>query len=103
MNELNRNTRTLIVSFVVAIFALIPLRFMEASQSVSVFNEKAEVLGEQTEERSLLEAPYDVLESKKDCLSEKTALELKKQIEELTVGDEKALLEKNLDLISICP
>jgi len=46
MNESSMNTRTLIVSFVVAIMVLIPLRFIEAGQMIG---EQPMVLGEQTE------------------------------------------------------
>ena len=75
MNDFNRNTRTLIVSFVIAIFALIPLRFIEVGEQQNALNQ-SQVLGETTvveeiivsddsssEEVVLgLEAPYDELE-----------------------------------------
>ena len=48
-NEANANVRTLIVSFVLAIFALIPLRFYEVSQNQ--FNNYSNVLGAQQELR----------------------------------------------------
>ena len=75
LNELNANTRTLIVSFVVAIFGLIPLRFYEASQTMyqgygdQVLGEVNEqvvlppMYGEEVKEAPLFEAPYDTLES----------------------------------------
>ncbi|HWS48909.1 MAG TPA: hypothetical protein VN174_02590 [Candidatus Methanoperedens sp.] len=76
MTNFDRNTRTLIVSFLIAIFALIPLRFIEAGQEQeSLYYSQSQVLGESTEvgnnvEEKLdevrLEAPYDVLES---CVS----------------------------------
>ena len=70
MNNLNRNTRTLIVSFLIAIFALIPLRFVEVGQMQEQYLMETRVLGEKTEEIveepieeiSGLEAPYDQLE-----------------------------------------
>lgn len=79
MNNFDRNTRTLIVSFLVAIFALIPLRFIEAGEQQS-FVSDAQVLGEtisepmETKEVSdaKLEAPYNELES---CVS-KTELKI---------------------------
>lgn len=69
MNNFDRNTRTLIVSFLIAIFALIPLRFVEAGQEQGMMN--AQVLGESVEvfeEKSVdvvkpvFEAPYDEIE-----------------------------------------
>ena len=71
MNEFNINTRTLIVSFVVAIMALIPLRFVEAGQMV---NSDTQVLGVKTEEavvpevQPVLEAPYNEIENQ-SCLN----------------------------------
>ncbi|RLC35618.1 hypothetical protein DRH14_00390 [Candidatus Shapirobacteria bacterium] len=89
MNDLNRNTRTLIVSFVVAVFALLPLRFYE----IGVFKanqERAEVLGARANVRlpdsskagkedvyQQLELPYRDIE-KDRCLLRKEA---EKQIE----------------------
>jgi len=74
MNELsdfNRNSRTLIISFVVAIMAMIPLRFVEVSQS-GLF-EQPMVLGEAIESQKIMvpeavtqpvifEAPYNETE-----------------------------------------
>ncbi len=71
-NEFNRNTRTLIVGFVVAIMALIPMRFIEAGQEMASYV-PFQVLGETTEVRQVvkkvepLEAPYNVIE-KTPCL-----------------------------------
>ncbi|MBP9817426.1 hypothetical protein KBC75_01540 [Candidatus Shapirobacteria bacterium] len=73
MNEFNQNSRTLIVSFVVAIMVLIPLRFVEAGQSVVVSTPV--VLGEtvtnQQVELPALEAPYAEIENGvyKSCLT----------------------------------
>lgn len=82
MTNFDRNTRTLIVSFLIAIFALIPLRFIEAGQEQeALYYSQSQVLGESTiinnqevEESNQvrLEAPYDMLES---CVS-KSDLEL---------------------------
>ena len=83
MNDINRNTRTLIVSFVVAIMVMIPLRFVEVGQMVG----EAQVLGEMdtqvvlpnaevkvVKKAPLLEAPYDEIENSK-VLGEKTVVE----------------------------
>lgn len=72
MNEINRNTRTLIVSFVVAIMVLTPLRFVEVGQMVG----ESQVLGDvdtqvvlpevdvdMPSEEPALEAPYNEIES----------------------------------------
>jgi hypothetical protein len=72
MNENARNTRTLIVSFVFAIMALIPLRFVEVGQ---MMQDQPMVLGEETQneqqvvlpesgvsEEVTLEAPYNEIE-----------------------------------------
>jgi len=74
MNESNRNTRTLIVSFVVAIMALIPLRFVEVGQ---VLENQAQVLGEsvvlpssEVVAEPVLEAPYNEIEANKvNCVA----------------------------------
>jgi len=87
MDESNRNTRTLIVSFVFAIMAMIPLRFVEAGQMMqSSFTpaSRSAVLGEMEERVVLpnaelnLESPYNVIdavpaEDKTDCLSKTDA------------------------------
>jgi len=74
MNNFDRNTRTLIVSFLVAIFALIPLRFIEVGAQQSLLSQ-TQVLGETVvnvdqeqktvteENEAKLEAPYDELET----------------------------------------
>ena len=72
MNDTARNTRTLIVSFVFAIMALIPLRFVEVGQMIQ---DQPMVLGEQVQnpsevvlpesgvsEEAVLEAPYNEIE-----------------------------------------
>lgn len=77
MNDANRNTRTLIVSFVIAIMALIPLRFIEAGQGMM---SQPQVLGEEIilpddvdSEMPLLEAPYNEIESQQ-VLGDETAI-----------------------------
>lgn len=55
MNNLNRNTRTLIVSLLIAVFALIPLRFIEVGQMQEKYMMQTQVLGEQTDE--IIEEP----------------------------------------------
>lgn len=104
MNNTDRNTRTLIVSFMVAIFALIPLRFVEAGQQFElndVNNENVQVLGESIETvvpEVKIEAPYDEIEA---CMDEQTIKDMELQVvdqlenEELT-QDEKALLLEEL-------
>lgn len=83
MNDLNRNTRTLVVCFVVAIFSLIPLRFYEFGNQV-VAN-KSQVLGLyrevdislpdsglRSESVPVLEFPYEEIEASEsevvDCV-----------------------------------
>jgi hypothetical protein len=92
MDNSNRNTRTLIVSFVVAIFALIPLWFVEVGEMQS-FMSDAQVLGETisvpTEnnyiEEAKLESPYDSIEN---CVSKSNIeIEEKKVIETLKEGN----------------
>ncbi|MFA6603128.1 MAG: hypothetical protein WCT01_05000 [Candidatus Shapirobacteria bacterium] len=51
MNETQRNTRTLIVSFVVAIMALVPLRFLEIGNQQYTMGDSV-VLGDQIEASS---------------------------------------------------
>ncbi len=73
----DRNVRTLIVSFVIAIMALIPLRFYEIAQDTGVSSmnvSTVQVLGASTVEDQLkvvvptptvspvLEAPWDVID-----------------------------------------
>ncbi len=66
MNDnINRNTRTLIVSFVAAIMVLIPLRFVEVGNSL---NGEASVLGEtMVQPEAKIEAPYDQIDSIVPC------------------------------------
>lgn len=65
MTDQDRNVRTLIVAFVIAIMALVPLRFYEIGQEVSSLS-NVQVLGEVTEERVVAVEPVvekDVLEA----------------------------------------
>jgi len=67
ISEFNRNCRTLVVSFVIAIMAMIPLRFVEMGQIMTMA--EPTVLGETVSqevvlpsaevEQKLFEAPYD--------------------------------------------
>ena len=50
MNEANRNTRTLIVSFLIAIAVLVPLRFVEIGE-MGVGSSETQVLGETISDR----------------------------------------------------
>ena len=52
LNEFNQNTRTLIVSFVVAIMALIPLRFVEVGNGMPL--SQPMVLGETVDSQVVL-------------------------------------------------
>lgn len=92
-NEFNSNTRTLIVSFAIAIMFLIPLRFVEVGNMMST---PSMILGETTGqeivlpndkvEAPLLEAPYAETESMvlgasteeevETCISEEEALKM---------------------------
>lgn len=75
MNNLNRNSRTLIISFVIALMVMVPLRFIEVDQAilapeVNVLGEETwvgeNVSGEVTGEG--LEAPYNEIENGQGCL-----------------------------------
>jgi hypothetical protein len=77
MNETNRNTRTLIVSFVLVIMVLIPLRFVEVGQTIIDSNQQ-QVLGETTVAKeilpaaaptTILEEPYNTIENSVKCIS----------------------------------
>ena len=70
MTDLDRNTRTLIMSFAVAMFALVPLRFIEVGQQVTdmsgtmVLGTQESVEQEVTDYQSeaRLEAPYNEID-----------------------------------------
>lgn len=105
MNDFNRNTRTLIVSFVVAIFALVPLRFVEAGQgmelqqsvSQQVLGESVEITPEVSQQR-VLEEPYNELEN--NICIKKTEL---KKIEKLVMDkllDEKLSAEDKSNMLN---
>lgn len=78
MNNFDRNTRTLIVSFLVAIFALIPLRFIEVGTQQSTIG-NAQVLGEATSvpEEANLEVPYNEAE---ECISQDEIEEIRNEV-----------------------
>lgn len=48
MTKQDRNIRTLIVCFVLLIFGLVPLRFIEVKNSVNSYGVNSQVLGEET-------------------------------------------------------
>ncbi|MFA7300700.1 MAG: hypothetical protein WC069_00090 [Candidatus Shapirobacteria bacterium] len=67
-NEFNLNTRTLIVSFVLALAVMVPLRFVEVG-NLSVASQSS-VLGDSIEAPvPRIEAPYDIVDMNSDCLS----------------------------------
>jgi len=81
MKNIDRNTRTLIICFVVAIFGLVPLRFYEVGNQIGYSG--SAVLGEQISlpeselkqlSQPVLESPYEEMEMVKlDCLSRQEA------------------------------
>ena len=93
MTDADRNTRTLILCFTLALMGLIPLRFVEAGQNRLM--ERPMVLGETVvvrevvESRSpaILEVPYDKIDGPSlrgtDCLSVDEAGRI---IDEMTRG-----------------
>lgn len=84
MNDIARNTRTLIVSFVFAVMALIPLRFVEVGQmtvdSPQVLGEEVQQVEEvvlpndEVSEEVVLEAPYNEIENQTVLGEESVAL-----------------------------
>jgi hypothetical protein len=56
MNDINRNTRTLIMCFSLAVLGLIPLRFVEVGQMMdaAVNQQEVQVLGETTQNEVVL-------------------------------------------------
>jgi hypothetical protein len=89
MNEVNRNTRTLIVSFVLLIMMLIPLRFVEVGQTVN--GSDKQILGETTVNQvvvtptAILEEPYNTIENKSGCITkaeiDNAWIDLRKEVE----------------------
>ncbi|HEX8923929.1 MAG TPA: hypothetical protein VF828_04310 [Patescibacteria group bacterium] len=104
MTDLDRNTRTLIVAFSIAIFALVPLRFVEAGQMMSQsYNASQQVLGETTQGETVLpnaelnkdseavdiEAPYKTQTTKTttiNCISKDDAQKLMSQLQYRSAG-----------------
>jgi hypothetical protein len=92
MEEINRNTRTLIVSFTVAILAMIPLRFVELGNQLEMVDTRSMVLGETSQQvvlpASELESPYNEIDGElkvevvevDDCLTEADAAVIIKEI-----------------------
>jgi hypothetical protein len=68
MTDTDRNTRTLIVCFSLAVMALIPLRFVEVGQLTEMAAGQVQVLGETTQQEVVtasqtgLEAPYNEID-----------------------------------------
>ena len=72
ISDIDRNSRTLIICFIIAVIALIPLRFVELGQDRELMN--AQVLGESMEVELIeeeeneglpiirIEAPYDEID-----------------------------------------
>jgi len=81
MKDIDRNCRTLIVCFVIAIFGLVPLRFYEIGNQIG--NRGSAVLGEQVSlpeseltvvNRPVLESPYEEIEMEDlNCLPREEA------------------------------
>ena len=106
MNDFNRNTRTLIVSFVFAVMALIPLRFMEVGQMVESYD-GYQVLGQtslevvlpnaEVTEESVLEAPYDEIDKQQvlGTSTEQTTECITKENAEGVLTELTQLIEKN--------
>ena len=89
MNDLNRNTRTLIVSFVIAIMVLVPLRFVEAGEQATLVNESSQVLGEVSEvvesnsvKTAKLEEPYNEIDGNQDCIDKVELEKLERAVSE---------------------
>lgn len=99
-NDLNRNTRTLIVSLAVAIFALIPLRFVEVGQDM--VGSKAQILGEGEQVAEVLEsvmgleAPYDELETRGCITNERLASKMDRVTEQINSGSLDEIQKKAL-------
>lgn len=65
-NELNQNTRTLLVSFVFALMVMVPLRFVEVGNMMG----SQAVLGESIEAPApRIESPFDSTELSPGCLT----------------------------------
>jgi len=75
MEEINRNTRTLIISFTVAILAMIPLRFVEVGNQLEVIDSRSMVLGETSQEVISLESPYNVIDAEAEAVESAEAVE----------------------------
>lgn len=105
MNNSNRNTRTLIVSFVLAIMVLIPLRFVEVGDMAGV--DQPQVLGDEAQNmevvlpeadviKPVLEAPYNEIDGDQvaGCISREDSV--------IVIASNKSQIEEgNLDGIAI--
>lgn len=90
MTDFDRNVRTLIACFVIAIFGLVPLRFVEISNYQTRMIEKQQVLGVTTDEVKKPEINLN-----KRCLNNEEILEKIDEIQQkINVGN---LSEEELD------
>ena len=107
MTDHDKNMRTLIVSFVVAMMVMVPLRFVEATQQTLEATNR--ILGEMTEatpnnvQREIvpmvkadngLEAPYNEIEKKIVCVSTEQAAKQVKAVINKYGGDLNNLNER---------
>lgn len=94
MTNLDKNTRTLVICFTIAVMGLVPLRFVEVGNEMSL---GASVLGERMEEvvlpeagepaeseaeKGLLESPYEEIEQGQvRCTTDEDIQSLAKELE----------------------
>jgi len=96
MTDNDRNSRTLIVCFVVAVLTLIPLRMVEVGEGA-----RAAVLGEEVaaEEQTVLEAPYEEIErGEVSCVEQSGIDELLGRMSQATSEEEAAGLAEEMRL-----
>lgn len=96
MTDNDRNTRTLIVSFVIALMVMIPLRFVEVGQNQVLMGSDVQVLGEEVVavEAPVLEEPYNQMEME-GCWTREA---IDGQINEMTEGlDVSQMTREELD------
>lgn len=96
MTDNDRNSRTLIIAFVVAVMVMVPLRFVEAGQW-QMSDQGVQILGVETV-RPVLEAPYDEIE-KEGCWDRARA---DAEITKMTDGvDAENLTREELDQLGL--
>jgi len=111
MKDFNSNCRTLIISFVIAIMFLVPLRFVEFGNQVAEMS-NTQVLGASTttkkdvvlpnanvNKEAILEAPYNEIEA--GCL-EREALVKKLNTENLTEEEVDQVVAKIDNIDKVC-